>query len=115
MPSRWPPSVARVNALYAGATPRRRRRAGRRREARIRFACLARARRRRPASSGRPKRSLLGFYFRYAAIDGMTNPLFLEVILNPDLLPVERPEVLATSGPISRATPTNPRRTSWRG
>ena len=45
--------------------------------------------------TGRPKRSLLGFYFRYAAVDGMTNPIFLEVILNPDLLPVERPEVLA--------------------
>lgn len=45
--------------------------------------------------AGRPKRSLLGFYFRYAAVDGMTNPIFLEVILNPDLLPVERPEVLA--------------------
>jgi hypothetical protein len=45
--------------------------------------------------TGRPKWSLLGHYFRYAAIDGMTNPLFLEVILNPDLLAVERPEVLA--------------------
>ena len=45
--------------------------------------------------TGRPKGSLLGFYFRYAAIDGMTNPLFLEVILNPDLLPIEQPEVLA--------------------
>ena len=44
---------------------------------------------------GRPKKSLLGYYFRYAAIDGMTNPIFLEVILNPDLLPVEQPEVLA--------------------
>ena len=45
--------------------------------------------------TGRPKRSLLGYYFRYAAIDGMTNPLFLEVIVNPDLLPMEQPEVLA--------------------
>ena len=44
---------------------------------------------------GRPKKSLLGFYFRKAAIDGMTVPVFLEVILNPDLLPVERPSVLA--------------------
>ncbi|MEO6212294.1 MAG: DUF3810 family protein [Vicinamibacterales bacterium] len=43
---------------------------------------------------GRPKRSLLGLYFRQAAIDGMTNPIFLEVILNPDLLDVEQPEVL---------------------
>lgn len=44
---------------------------------------------------GQPKRSLLGFYFREASVDGMTDPLFLEVILNPDLLPVELPEVLA--------------------
>jgi|SRR5829696_7214377 len=43
---------------------------------------------------GRPKRSLLGIYFRKAAIDGMTDPFFLEVILNPDLLGVEEPEVL---------------------
>ena len=32
---------------------------------------------------------------RQAAIDGMTNPFFLEIILNPDLLPAERPMVLA--------------------
>ncbi len=44
--------------------------------------------------TGRPKRSLLGVYFRYAAIDGMTNPIFLEVILNPDLLAIEQPDVL---------------------
>jgi hypothetical protein len=49
----------------------------------------------RPATPGRPKRSLLGLYFRRAAIDGMTNPFALEVILNPDLLPAERPMVLA--------------------
>jgi hypothetical protein len=42
-----------------------------------------------------PKWSLAGFYFRYAAIDGMTVPVFLEIILNPDLLAVERPSVLA--------------------
>jgi hypothetical protein len=42
-----------------------------------------------------PKPSLLGWYLRKAAIDGMTNPFFLEVILNPDLLPHERPFVLA--------------------
>jgi len=47
------------------------------------------------ARPGRPKRSVLGFYFRWAAIDGMTDPFFLEVILNPDVLPIERPFVLA--------------------
>jgi hypothetical protein len=51
--------------------------------------------RRGVAAIGRPKRSLAGIYFRYAAVDGMTVPVFLEIILNPDLLPVERPSVLA--------------------
>jgi hypothetical protein len=45
--------------------------------------------------AGSPKRSLLALYFRKAAIDGMTDPFFLEVILNPDVLPSERPFVLA--------------------
>lgn len=49
----------------------------------------------RPVVLGRPKRSLLGLYFRHAAIDGMINPIFLEIILNPDVLPSERPMVLA--------------------
>jgi hypothetical protein len=49
----------------------------------------------RPATPGRPKASFLGVYFRRAAIDGMTNPFMLEIILNPDLLPAERPMVLA--------------------
>jgi hypothetical protein len=49
----------------------------------------------RTARVGHPKRSLLEWYFRKAAIDGMTDPLFLEIILNPDLLPFERPSVLA--------------------
>jgi Protein of unknown function (DUF3810) len=47
------------------------------------------------ARPGRPKRSVLTRYFRKAAIDGMTDPLFLEVIVNSDLLPFERPFVLA--------------------
>ncbi|MGH9371463.1 MAG: DUF3810 family protein, partial [Vicinamibacterales bacterium] len=42
-----------------------------------------------------PKRSLAMWYFRKAAIDGMTDPFFLEIIVNPDLLPFERPFVLA--------------------
>ena len=48
----------------------------------------------RVAVPGVPKRSLLERYFRAAAIDGMTDPFFLEVILNPDTLPFERPFVL---------------------
>jgi hypothetical protein len=42
-----------------------------------------------------PKRSLLELYFREAAIDGMTDPFFLEVIVNREVLPSERPFVLA--------------------
>jgi hypothetical protein len=42
-----------------------------------------------------PKRSLLELYFRRAAIDGMTDPFFLQIILNTDVLPFERPFVLA--------------------
>ena len=49
----------------------------------------------RLAVPGVPKSSLLTYYFRYAAIDGMTDPLFLEIIINPDLLDFERPFVLA--------------------
>ena len=49
----------------------------------------------RPALAAPPKRSLLSWYFRRAAIDGMTDPFFLEIIVNPDVLPIERPFVLA--------------------
>jgi hypothetical protein len=46
--------------------------------------------------SGRPKYSLiLTPYFTAAGIDGMVNPLALESIVHPDLLPIERPFVLA--------------------
>lgn len=50
---------------------------------------------RRAARTARPKRSVLTWYFRKAAIDGMTDPFFLEIIVNPDLLPFERPFTLA--------------------
>ena len=49
----------------------------------------------RLAVPGVPKRSLVSYYFRRAAIDGMTNPYFLEIIVNPEVLPVERPFVVA--------------------
>ena len=45
--------------------------------------------------SALPKRSMLEWYFRKASIDGMTDPFFLEILVNPDLLPFERPFVLA--------------------
>ena len=47
----------------------------------------------RLAVPGIPKRSAVQLYFRHAAIDGMTDPIFLEIVLNPDALPFERPFV----------------------
>jgi hypothetical protein len=44
---------------------------------------------------GRFKRTLLGSYFRWAGVDGMTNPFGLETLVNPDLLPFERPFIAA--------------------
>ena len=44
---------------------------------------------------GEPKPTLLALYFRRAAISGMTDPFFLEVMIAPDLLDVEHPFVLA--------------------
>lgn len=49
----------------------------------------------RTARVAAPKRSMLSWYFRRAGIDGMTDPFFLEIILNPDMLPVEQPFALA--------------------
>lgn len=44
---------------------------------------------------GRLKRTMLGPYFRWTGVDGMVDPLMLEVLVNPDLLPWERPFVAA--------------------
>ena len=44
---------------------------------------------------GAPKWSLLQPYFRWAAIDGMTDPFLPEVIVNDDLLPMEWPVMVA--------------------
>ncbi len=49
----------------------------------------------RPALPGRPKHTLLDVYFRRAAVDGMTDPYFLEALVTRDLLPFERPLVVA--------------------
>lgn len=43
----------------------------------------------------RPKHTLLDVYFRPAAVAGMTDPFFLETLVESDLLPVERPFVIA--------------------
>ena len=47
------------------------------------------------AAPGRPKHSLVAWFFPLAGVDGMINPFGLEVILNPEVLPFERPFVLA--------------------
>lgn len=44
---------------------------------------------------GRPKRSLLDWYFRRAGVSGMTDPYFLETLVASDLLPFEQPFVIA--------------------
>jgi hypothetical protein len=44
---------------------------------------------------GRPKLTLLDWYFRPAAVAGMTDPFFLETLVVSDLLPFERPFVVA--------------------
>ena len=48
-----------------------------------------------PIVVGRPKATLLGWYFHKASIAGMTDPFLLETMLAPDLLEVERPFVIA--------------------
>ena len=50
---------------------------------------------RRAAVPGVPKASVLTWYFRRAGIDGMTDPFFLEIIVNPEVLDIERPFVVA--------------------
>ena len=47
------------------------------------------------ARPGRPKRTVLEFYFTRVSIDGMTNPFFLETLTNQSLLPFERASTLA--------------------
>jgi hypothetical protein len=49
----------------------------------------------RLAVPGRPKRTLLDLYFRRAVVEGMTDPYFLETLVVSDLLPFERPFVIA--------------------
>jgi hypothetical protein len=44
---------------------------------------------------GRPKHTLLDVYFRRSGVAGMIDPFFLETLVARDLLPVERPFVVA--------------------
>lgn len=49
----------------------------------------------RPAHPGRPKWTILDLYFEAAGVEGMTDPFFLETLVAGDLLPFERPFVIA--------------------
>lgn len=44
---------------------------------------------------GVPKSSLLNAFFTRTAVDGMIDPFFLEILINPQILPFERPFVVA--------------------
>jgi hypothetical protein len=48
-----------------------------------------------PTAPGRLKPTIFGRFFRWTSVDGMVNPFGLEVLVNPDLLPFERPFVAA--------------------
>ena len=48
-----------------------------------------------PITLGRPKQTLLGWYFHQTSISGMSNPFLLETLIAPDLFDVERPFVVA--------------------
>jgi hypothetical protein len=50
---------------------------------------------RHPARPGRPKWTIIDPYFEAAGVDGMTDPYFLETLVPDDLLPFERPFVVA--------------------
>jgi hypothetical protein len=48
-----------------------------------------------PAQPGVPKHTILQPYFSRAAVDGMTDPFLLETLVDDQLLPYERPFVIA--------------------
>ena len=50
---------------------------------------------RRDVVPGRPKRTMLVWYFRRAGVDGMTDPFFLETLVAGGILPFERAFVVA--------------------
>lgn len=48
-----------------------------------------------PAAGGTPKQTLLTYLFERSGVDGMTDPFFLEVLVNRSILPFERPVITA--------------------
>ena len=47
------------------------------------------------AVPGRPKKTLLNPFFHLTGVEGMTDPYFLETLIDDSVLPVERPFVIA--------------------
>ena len=47
------------------------------------------------AIPGRPKNTLLNPFFRWTGVSGMTDPFFLETLIDDSVLPFERPMVIA--------------------
>ena len=47
------------------------------------------------AIPGRPKKTLLNPFFRWTGVSGMTDPFFLETLIDDSVLPIERPMVIA--------------------
>jgi hypothetical protein len=90
-------SVSRLNGLYASGHARSAAANGR--VDPLLAAGFARATKTLGASGttvpARPKSSILELYFRPAAVAGMTDPYFLETLVETRLLPVERPFVVA--------------------
>jgi hypothetical protein len=68
VPALLGPSFARVQQQLSGATP---------------------------AVPGTPKGTLLTLYFERSGVDGMTDPFFLETLVNGTVLPFERPFIAA--------------------
>ena len=89
-------TVSRVNALYAPAHAARDRTP--QTDAPLAEA-FARTTRELGATGttvpARPKRTILELYFRPAAVAGMTDPFFLETLVEGNLLEIERPFVVA--------------------
>jgi hypothetical protein len=88
-------SVARVNRLYGPAHAELDAQPDSAPRLPPAFERAERSLRLAPAVPGRPKTSMLNWYFRRAGVAGMTDPYFLETLVATDLLPFERPFVIA--------------------
>lgn len=89
-------AVDRINALYSAAHAAADTPPWRDQQLRDAFAAVQGFLSDAPgAVPGRLKQTIYGPYFRWTSVDGMVNPFALEVMANPDLLPIEVPFVAA--------------------